>query len=66
VLSPGVPDEKAGKLALDLIREADPPVQAEISLSGRIPQTSEEIDAAIADGSLLGLIRSGALTQPTP
>jgi hypothetical protein len=66
VLSPTVPDEKAGKLALELIREADPLVQAEISVSGKLPQTDEELQAAFADGSILGLIRAGAYTEQGP
>jgi hypothetical protein len=33
VLSPEVSDEKAGKLALELIRETDPPAQTTVELS---------------------------------
>jgi hypothetical protein len=65
-LSPESDPMKAGHLALRLIETADPPVQAEISLSGKIPQTPEEIQRAFDDGSLLELIRSGALTPPAP
>jgi hypothetical protein len=42
VLSPEVSDEKAGKLALELIREADPPAQTTVELSTNI--TPEEIE----------------------
>jgi hypothetical protein len=48
------------------VNTVDPPLQAEISVSRTIPQSAEAIDAAIADGSILNLIRSGALGEQTP
>jgi hypothetical protein len=64
ILSPSTPDAKAAALAIQLVNTVDPPVQAEISVSGTIPQTNEELDAAFADGSILNLIRSGLLAPP--
>jgi hypothetical protein len=63
-LDPSADPIRAGKLALELIREADPLVQAEISVSGNLPQSDEEIEAAIANGSILDLVRSGAFAPP--
>jgi hypothetical protein len=57
---------KAAALAIQLVNTVDPPVQAEISVSRTIPQSAEAIDAAIVDGSIVSLIRSGALGEQTP
>ena len=63
-LSSEVPDDRAGKLALELIREVDPAVKAEVSLSASMPQSEEQVDAMIEDGSLMHLLRSGAFSNP--